>query len=76
MKIMRLKEKQKRLLCLKKLTEEMIIIKIIFQKFLELKSLTALETFAINCNIKTKNKKEFTRFTLKNNTYKPCICNK
>lgn len=60
-----IERKTKKAFMLKEINEEMIIIKIIFQKFLELKSLTALETFAINDNIKTKNKKEFTRFTLK-----------
>lgn len=60
-----IERKTKKAFMLKEINEEMIIIKIIFQKFLELKSLTALETFAINNNIKTKNKKEFTRFTLK-----------
>lgn len=57
--------KTKKAYMLKEITEEMIVIKIIFQKFLELKSLTALETFTINNNLKTKNKKDFTRFSLK-----------
>src|SRR5699024_6575790 len=47
-----IERKTKKAFMLKEINEEMIIIKIIFQKFLELKSLTALETFAINSNIK------------------------
>lgn len=57
--------KVKKAFMLKEIDEEMIVIKTLFQKFLELKSLTALETFAINNNLKTKNQKDFSRFALK-----------
>lgn len=60
-----LEKKTKKAFMLKEVKEEAIIIKILAQKFLELKSLTALETFTINNNIKTKNKKYFSRFALK-----------
>ena len=60
-----IERKPKKAYMLKEIEEEKVIIKTIFQKFLELKSLSALETFTINNNIKTKNQKNFTRYTLK-----------
>lgn len=41
-------------------------IKLIFSKFIELKSLTKLETYLINNNIYSKNNLYYTRFSLKN----------
>ncbi len=45
--------------------EEAEIIKLIFSKFIEYNSLTKTETFFLQNNIKTKNGKTFTRFTIK-----------
>ena len=47
--------KVKKAFMLKKIDEEIYTVKTLFQKFLNLKSLTALETYALNNNIKTKN---------------------
>lgn len=41
-------------------------VKLIFSKFLELKSLTKLETYLMNNNIYSKNNLPYTRFSLKN----------
>lgn len=51
-----------------KLTEndEMPIVITLFKKMLELKSLTKLETYTIQHDIKTKNGKYYTRWSLKN----------
>lgn len=57
--------KVKKAFMLKQIEEEILIIKLLFEKFLELKSQTALETYLINDDIKTKNNKTFTRFTLR-----------
>ena len=57
--------KVKKAFMLKEIDEEIYTIKTLFQKFLELKSLTALETYALNNNIKTKNNIYFSRFALK-----------
>lgn len=57
--------KVKKAFMLKKIDEEIYTVKTLFQKFLNLKSLTALETYALNNNIKTKNNIYFSRFALK-----------
>lgn len=46
--------------------KEADLVKLIYKKFLELKSLTMLETYLMQNNIKTKNSNDFTRFTIKN----------
>lgn len=46
--------------------DEMPIVITLFKKMLELKSLTKLETYTIQNDIKTKNGKYFTRWSLKN----------
>ena len=46
--------------------EEEKLIKLIFDIFLQNKSLTKTETFLIQNNFKTKNNKNFSRFTIKN----------
>ena len=51
---------------LQEIEKEKTVIKIIAQKYLELKSLTALETFTIKNNMYTKNGKFFSRFALRN----------
>jgi len=58
-------KKSKKAYMLEEITEEMTTIKIIANKYLELKSLTALETYTINNNLYSKNGKLFTRFALK-----------
>lgn len=57
--------KERKMFKLTPIREEIKIIKLIFKKFLELDSLTQLETFCIQNNIKTKNNKDYTRFTLR-----------
>jgi len=41
------------------------LVKLIFSKFIEFNSLTKIETYFLQNNIKTKNGKTFTRFTIK-----------
>lgn len=57
--------KLKKAYMLQEVEEEMITIKTIFQKYLEFKSLTALEAYLINNNLKTKTQRDFSRFALK-----------
>ena len=45
--------------------EEAEIVKLIFDKYLELKSMTALETYCIQHDIKTKNDVAYSRFAIK-----------
>lgn len=45
--------------------DELEIIKLIYDKYLELKSLTTLETFLINNNLKTRRECDFARWGLK-----------
>lgn len=45
--------------------EEKEIVKLLFNKYLELGSQTALETYLIQSNIKTKNSKAYTRFAIR-----------
>ena len=56
--------KVKKAYMLKQIPEEIILIDKLFYKYLELKSQTALEAYLLNNNMKTKNKKEFTRFSI------------
>lgn len=46
--------------------EQAALVKMIFQKFIELRSLTGLETYLLQNDIRSKNGKFFTRCTLKN----------
>ena len=48
------------------LESEMSIVKLIFKKFLETNSLTKTETYLLNEGVKTKNGKEYTRFSIRN----------
>lgn len=57
--------KKKKIFNLKQ-NQEITKVSIIFQKFLELKSLTKLETYLLNNNIKSTNLKPYTRFSIKN----------
>lgn len=56
--------KKKKVYKLQKVEEEWEILKILFQKMEELESLTAVETYLYNHNIRTKNQKRYTRHTL------------
>lgn len=51
---------------LKPIPEEISIVKLIFEKFLETGSLTKTETHLLQNGFTTKNGKDFTRFALKN----------
>lgn len=57
--------KNKKVFMLIQIPEEVTRIKLIFDKYLELKSLTKLETYLLQNNIKTKFDKNYTRYTLK-----------
>jgi site-specific DNA recombinase len=48
------------------ISDELVIIKIVFHKFLELKSLSKLETYCIQNHIQTRNHIDFSRFSLRN----------
>lgn len=50
---------------LKPIPEELGVVKLIFEKFLETGSLTKTETYLLQNGFTTKNGKEFTRFTIK-----------
>ena len=58
--------KERKIFKLTPVQEEIKIVKLIYKKFLELDSLTQLETFCIQNDIKTKNGNDYTRFTLRN----------
>lgn len=58
--------KVRKLFKLIQIAEEVKIIQLIFSKFLELKSLTKLETYLLQNDIKTKNGKTYSRWGLKN----------
>ena len=51
------------------------IVKTIFDKFLETKSITATETYLLQNNIKTKNGKDFRRFAIKGILTNPVYVN-
>ncbi len=57
--------KKRKLFKLTPIAQEIKTVKLIYEKFLELDSLTQLETFCIQNNIKTKNNKNYTRFSLR-----------
>lgn len=46
------------------IAEEAKLVKALYQKYMELDSLTKLETYCLQNGIKTKNDKDFSRFTL------------
>ena len=58
--------KKRKLFKLSPIDEEVRIVKLLFDKMLELKSQTKLETYTLQNDIKTKNGREFTRWSLKN----------
>jgi site-specific DNA recombinase len=57
--------KERKMFKLTPIPEEIQTIRLIYSKFLELDSLTQLETFCIQNNIKTKNDIDYSRFTLR-----------
>lgn len=57
--------KKRKTFHLKFIPEEVKLVQIIFSKFLELKSLTKLETFLLNQDYKTRQGKPFTRFAIR-----------
>lgn len=57
--------KEKKMFKLTPIDKELDTVKLIYTKFLELKSLTKLETYCIQNNIKTKNDIDFSRFALR-----------
>lgn len=56
--------KKKKAYKLQKVEEEWKTLEILFRKMEELESLTAVESYLLNHDIRTKNGKRFTRFTL------------
>ncbi|QZY56996.1 recombinase family protein [Crassaminicella profunda] len=58
--------KEKKNYKLSPIPDELEKIKILFHKFLELQSLSKLETYCIQNNIKTRNNIDFSRFALRN----------
>jgi len=58
-------KKNKKAYKLKEILNEKIVIQSLFEKMLELKSLTGLETYLLKNDVNTKNGKRFTRFTLR-----------
>lgn len=57
--------KERKMFKLTPIAEEVNTVKLIYKKFLELDSLTQLETFCIQNDIKTKNDIDYSRFTLR-----------
>ena len=58
--------KSKQMFKLTVISDEAELVKLIFKKFLQTNSLTKVETYLLQNNIKSKNGKAFTRFTIKN----------
>ncbi len=57
-------KKKKKAFKLKKIESEGILIEMLFEKYRSIQSLTMMETYLLNNDIKTKNNKRFTRFVL------------
>ena len=57
--------KKRKTFHLKLIPEEAQLVRIIFSKFLELKSLTKLETYLLNQDYKTRQDKHFSRFAIR-----------
>jgi site-specific DNA recombinase len=58
--------KEKRMYKLTPVTEELELVKLLFKKYLEFQSLSKLETYCIQNYIKTKNEKNFYKYSLRN----------
>lgn len=59
-----LETKVKKAFMLKQIPEEILLVEKIFYKYLELKSQTGLDAYLLNNEMKTRNNKDFTRFSL------------
>lgn len=57
--------KERKMYKLSPIKEEFEMVKLIYEKYLELKSLTKLEQFCVISNFKTKNNVDFKRYTLR-----------
>lgn len=57
--------KERKMFMLSPIKEELNIVKLIFNKYLEFQSLSKLETFCLQNNIKTANGKDFSKFGLR-----------
>lgn len=57
---------EKKMYRLSPIKEELELVKLLFKKYLELRSLSKLETYCMQNYIKTKNKKNFHKYSLKN----------
>lgn len=66
--------KKRKLFKLSQIDEEIKIVKLIYDKFLEYKSQTGVETYLIKNNIKTKNGKDYTRWSVRNILVNPVYC--
>lgn len=66
MQVVNVDGKRKKLFKLVPISDEINIVKIIFSKYLELKSQTAVESYLLENNIRTKNNKPFTRWSIAN----------
>lgn len=59
---------------LKAKKEELDLVKTLFQKYLTFRSITKLEAYCLQNGLRSKNGKEFTRFTLRNILINPVYC--
>lgn len=57
--------KQRKLFKLSPIPNELEVVKLLFDKYLELKSITKLESFCIQNDIKTRNGVDYTRYSLR-----------
>lgn len=57
--------KQRKMFKLAPVEEELEIVKLLFNKYLELQSMSQLEVFCLQNNIKTKKGKDFNKYTLR-----------
>lgn len=58
--------KERKQFKLDEIPEEMNVVKLIFRKYLELDSLTQLETYLLNHHIQSKNGADYSRFSIRN----------
>lgn len=65
---------QKQEFKLSPIQEQVDVVQLIFKKFLELKSLRQLESYLMNCNIKTKNNCNFSAATIRDILINPVYC--
>ena len=58
-------QREKKLYMLEEIPEEIEMVRIIYSKYIELQSLTAVEYFLLENNIRTKNGLDFKRYTIR-----------